>query len=500
MNEGWSDKYKKSIDCNNPKGFSQKAHCQGKKKKLKDITEGMTTSNAYTVILPPRGNTNLQDIPYSLKGTGEINYGSLLGNTEEDPNTLVNPDDEYTALTNMAGMFDAPDPRGVGQQPRTFDIETQTFSGHTNIGGSDAFNSIVPGYKLDSVRYVTLSGVHRNAALDDDPPGGYYPDVPNRGTVRLHFGGVGSPRFMAMKPVDTTEVDTLKVTATRGDLSIRTKAVGGWSVDPRPMIYYWAGDHPDYQPTTLKTNFNGKTGLDATVYVSSNVNGPASSGLNRHRGVQQQRQGDGWRPIHMKPDGTLDNSVNPYIIDYNRMGDDSVKLPDWARGKSARYMIFQNHSGSVTYSGWTLKSIQFQRRNAVSLTVSLDSPEGSNFVRGGIIDGKATTPEERKKRVAEMLKTSSQYVTGKFGKGFPGQPTVTAGDSTFDTKRFNEEVSIEEQTTFTQMQQRIRDAKEKRREQQKKSEKLYLDTKRKGVKFYDKSGSGRIKDGKKIYD
>ena len=31
-NEEWSDKYKSSIDCNNPKGFSQKAHCQGKKK------------------------------------------------------------------------------------------------------------------------------------------------------------------------------------------------------------------------------------------------------------------------------------------------------------------------------------------------------------------------------------------------------------------------------------------------------------------------------------
>jgi len=28
---GWSDKYKKSIDCNNPKGFSQKAHCAGRK-------------------------------------------------------------------------------------------------------------------------------------------------------------------------------------------------------------------------------------------------------------------------------------------------------------------------------------------------------------------------------------------------------------------------------------------------------------------------------------
>ena len=33
MEEKWSQKYKNSIDCNNPKGFSQRAHCQGKKKK-----------------------------------------------------------------------------------------------------------------------------------------------------------------------------------------------------------------------------------------------------------------------------------------------------------------------------------------------------------------------------------------------------------------------------------------------------------------------------------
>lgn len=34
INEKWSEKYKKSIDCNNPKGFSQRAHCQGKKKNV----------------------------------------------------------------------------------------------------------------------------------------------------------------------------------------------------------------------------------------------------------------------------------------------------------------------------------------------------------------------------------------------------------------------------------------------------------------------------------
>jgi len=33
VDEKWSQKYKDSIDCKNPKGFSQKAHCQGKKKK-----------------------------------------------------------------------------------------------------------------------------------------------------------------------------------------------------------------------------------------------------------------------------------------------------------------------------------------------------------------------------------------------------------------------------------------------------------------------------------
>ena len=33
IEEKWSEKYKRSINCNNPKGFSQKAHCQGRKKK-----------------------------------------------------------------------------------------------------------------------------------------------------------------------------------------------------------------------------------------------------------------------------------------------------------------------------------------------------------------------------------------------------------------------------------------------------------------------------------
>ena len=48
----WTNKYKKSIDCNNPKGFSQKAHCQarklrqaGKDTKSKPVEEAVKMSS-----------------------------------------------------------------------------------------------------------------------------------------------------------------------------------------------------------------------------------------------------------------------------------------------------------------------------------------------------------------------------------------------------------------------------------------------------------------------
>lgn len=46
LTEKWSEKYKNSIDCNNPKGFSQKAHCQGRKIEAKEVT-GASSAGAY---------------------------------------------------------------------------------------------------------------------------------------------------------------------------------------------------------------------------------------------------------------------------------------------------------------------------------------------------------------------------------------------------------------------------------------------------------------------
>ena len=112
-------------------------------------------------------------------------------------------------------------------------------------------------------------------------------------------------------------------------------------------------------------------------------------------------------------------------------------------------------------------------------------------------------------RAREMGKTSEAAVYRKYINSMKkktkkmneaANPAQQAAIAISMKKKGIKPKNLKEQISFPVMQQRIRDAKEKRREQQKKSEKLYMDTKKKGVKFYDKSGSGRIKDGKKIYD
>lgn len=72
VTEKWSEKYKKSIDCSNPKGFSQKAHCDGRKKKNIEEEEGYSnyypggktpglTSDVLNTILTNIGKRGLED-------------------------------------------------------------------------------------------------------------------------------------------------------------------------------------------------------------------------------------------------------------------------------------------------------------------------------------------------------------------------------------------------------------------------------------------------------
>ena len=98
-----------------------------------------------------------------------------------------------------------------------------------------------------------------------------------------------------------------------------------------------------------------------------------------------------------------------------------------------------------------------------------------------------TTPETAK-AAEDMKKTDVKKFASTKHKGLP------------EKKVTKEEIQTDRKISFPEMQKRIRDAKDRARDKKKESDRLYSDTKKHGVKFYDKKGSGRIVGGRKKYD
>jgi hypothetical protein len=76
MEEKWSEKYKNSIDCNNPKGFSQRAHCQGKKKKETKEATSSGSAGGYEMPLFGKIETNEDDDITKVEATEATGSGS----------------------------------------------------------------------------------------------------------------------------------------------------------------------------------------------------------------------------------------------------------------------------------------------------------------------------------------------------------------------------------------------------------------------------------------
>ena len=80
ITEKWSQKYKKSIDCSNPKGFSQKAHCAGrKKKKNEDVVERELTKSEKSKMRKYEKEIPKKDFikRYGKKEGPAIYYGTI---------------------------------------------------------------------------------------------------------------------------------------------------------------------------------------------------------------------------------------------------------------------------------------------------------------------------------------------------------------------------------------------------------------------------------------
>ena len=110
LNEQWSEKYKSSINCSHPKGFSQRAHCAGKKKhnesvememvcedcgmcethgNVMEIRKGQKDSNGYTRCWPGK----------HAEGTKKGKNGGPVRNCV--PNESVNEDDKRCMQCGM---------------------------------------------------------------------------------------------------------------------------------------------------------------------------------------------------------------------------------------------------------------------------------------------------------------------------------------------------------------------------------------------------------------
>jgi hypothetical protein len=122
ITEGWSQKYKSSINCSHPKGFSQKAHCAGKKKHnesvememvcedcgmcqthgtLNEIKKGQKDSNGFTKCWPGKHAEGTK------KGKNGKPVRNCVPNESVDPNQLFDIIEEMVEALAEAHGVDA---------------------------------------------------------------------------------------------------------------------------------------------------------------------------------------------------------------------------------------------------------------------------------------------------------------------------------------------------------------------------------------------------------
>jgi hypothetical protein len=104
VEEEWSKKYKKSINCSNPKGFSQKAHCAGRKKHTNEAEDSC----------PPATQDITLNLKNRQKAINEYGYGPLnpdLPNTKfwmkkVDEWNLDSAEEAKSSLCGNCAAFD----------------------------------------------------------------------------------------------------------------------------------------------------------------------------------------------------------------------------------------------------------------------------------------------------------------------------------------------------------------------------------------------------------
>lgn len=209
----------------------------------------------------------------------------------------------------------------------------------------------------------------------------------NVGGEYLAFQGTGSggSRMALLSPMDATEVDTITITAIRGNGSNGGEEADIVGQEELFIIYKTPEMSQSSYLSQDRTQTNIGTFPDDAAIIAIN-------------------QGD----------GTLQNY--------------SITIPEYARQKDVVFGLFQlSHSGSG-FDHYGVTDIKFQRRAPMNVVVPLDSPEAISFIRTGTDEG---DPKKRKKKVDDQLAASDEYTSQQMGGDFPGQGARLDGEDPF---------------------------------------------------------------------
>ena len=177
VSEEWSQKYKNSINCSHPKGFSQKAHCAGKKKRNESIEMEMTCPDCG--MCKTHGDYSKDNLDEACwKGYHKEGNKKMFGKTV--PNCVKNESVAESSEQQYAVTIDAID-HGV-LAPVTVVASSPEEAKQKAIASVKA-SMITRGYELmvRSVSAKPKQGVtendyqdfksrERNAGLEKDPP------------------------------------------------------------------------------------------------------------------------------------------------------------------------------------------------------------------------------------------------------------------------------------------------------------------------------------------
>jgi hypothetical protein len=141
-NEEWSDKYKSSIDCNNPKGFSQKAHCQGKKK-----NENMNIEERLNLFLEkncPTDPGKWSASKSAAKSKFDV-YPSAYANGWAAKNYKSKGGGWKTCSENVVSEATGREAKEIAKLTGTRDSIVQKFIDDFNLNAKNLFNFIAKG-------------------------------------------------------------------------------------------------------------------------------------------------------------------------------------------------------------------------------------------------------------------------------------------------------------------------------------------------------------------